>query len=196
MKDKFPNPEPFVLTHGDLTFGNIIVKEDKITEIIDGEYAGYYPWGAERFIHENYAIDGSHDLLGPIWNRLSPRPEKQRYREVVANNIRPVLEAWDACTISHTRNRNSWYRPAFAQSEPWAGNFWLSTMGGDLRKVNHCTRQTSSWSGGGGGMWERVYYFALDAFFGFIRLSGILRITARVLFFPGILDHEGYCTVL
>jgi aminoglycoside phosphotransferase (APT) family kinase protein len=62
MNDKFPNPEPFVLTHGDLTFGNIMVKDDKITAIIDWEYTGYHPWWAECWIHCNYAHDGSHDL--------------------------------------------------------------------------------------------------------------------------------------
>jgi aminoglycoside phosphotransferase (APT) family kinase protein len=66
MKDNFPDPEPFVLTHGDLTLGNIIVKDDKITTIIDWEHAGYYPWWAERWINGHYALDGSHTLLEPI----------------------------------------------------------------------------------------------------------------------------------
>jgi aminoglycoside phosphotransferase (APT) family kinase protein len=50
LKDNFPKSEPYILAHGDLSWGNIMVrKEDlKITAILDWEHAGYYPWWAER----------------------------------------------------------------------------------------------------------------------------------------------------
>jgi serine/threonine protein kinase len=45
LKSNFPKSEPYILTHGDLTLGNILVDENiQITEIIDWEHAGYYPW--------------------------------------------------------------------------------------------------------------------------------------------------------
>ncbi|EHK99992.1 hypothetical protein M7I_4075 [Glarea lozoyensis 74030] len=40
LKDNFPKPEPYVLTHGDLDTSNIIVKDGKITALIDWEHAG------------------------------------------------------------------------------------------------------------------------------------------------------------
>jgi hypothetical protein len=41
--DKFPDNAPYVLTHGDLNMGSIIVNEGEIEAIIDWEVAGYYP---------------------------------------------------------------------------------------------------------------------------------------------------------
>lgn len=58
LKDGFPKPEPYVLTHGDLDFSNILVKgitcaskilnlltlrqRYQITALIDWEHSGYY----------------------------------------------------------------------------------------------------------------------------------------------------------
>jgi hypothetical protein len=49
----------------------------------------------------------------------------------------PVVKAWEACKIDHIRNKDSWLRPAFSQSEPWAGDCWLGGMGGDIQKQAH-----------------------------------------------------------
>ncbi|EHK98208.1 hypothetical protein M7I_5973 [Glarea lozoyensis 74030] len=73
LKSNFPKSEPYVLTHGDLTFGNIMVKEDDltITAIIDWEYAGYYPWWAERWLCLKQNRDGSHELTESVFERTS-----------------------------------------------------------------------------------------------------------------------------
>jgi hypothetical protein len=47
LRANFPSGGPYYLTHGDLNFSNIIVKDDKIEAILDWEMAGYYPWWAE-----------------------------------------------------------------------------------------------------------------------------------------------------
>ncbi|PVH83497.1 kinase-like protein, partial [Cadophora sp. DSE1049] len=49
LRERFPNQEPYVLSHGDLHAGNIMVKDGKIEAIIDWELAGYYPWWFEHW---------------------------------------------------------------------------------------------------------------------------------------------------
>lgn len=63
LKDEFLSiPEgPCVLTHGDLNLSNIMVKDGKITAIIDWEHAGFYPWWAERWLIERWG--GESDVL-------------------------------------------------------------------------------------------------------------------------------------
>jgi hypothetical protein len=48
IKENFPSSAPYVLTHGELISDNIIVKDSKITAVIDWRLAGYYPWWVER----------------------------------------------------------------------------------------------------------------------------------------------------
>lgn len=44
MKTEYPgHAAPYVLTHGDLNTGNIMVHDGHVSGIIDWEYAGYYP---------------------------------------------------------------------------------------------------------------------------------------------------------
>jgi hypothetical protein len=57
LKNKFPDPEPYVLTHRDLTLGNIMVEGDEIIAIIDWEYARYYPWWIEAWFAKCFSQD-------------------------------------------------------------------------------------------------------------------------------------------
>jgi hypothetical protein len=136
LKDNFPDPEPYVLGHGDLTFGNIMVdpEDNKLTAIIDWEHPGYYPWWAERWMHSNTAYDGSHELLNSVWERLSPDFESERYMVLVTDKLSPVLRAYERCRINHPNARDYWYRPAFSKTEPWAGKFDTISMGGDQKR--------------------------------------------------------------
>jgi aminoglycoside phosphotransferase (APT) family kinase protein len=101
LKDNFPKPEPYVLTHRDLTLGNIMIKDDKITAIIDWEYAGYYPWWAERWLTEYMPQDDSDELMNPIWPRLEPFMDLDKFMEEVYSRIKPVVRAWEACIKTH-----------------------------------------------------------------------------------------------
>ncbi|EPE35657.1 Protein kinase-like (PK-like) [Glarea lozoyensis ATCC 20868] len=136
LKDNFPDSEPYILTHGDLTLGNIMVdpEHNKITEIIDWEYAGYYPWWAEVWLNGNLAQDGSIELLEPLWERLSPDMETQRYRDLVSCKLAPVLRAWERCRLQHPGSWTFWYRPAFSKCEPYAGKFHMASMGRGEKK--------------------------------------------------------------
>lgn len=75
LRNNFPESSPFVLTHGDLNLGNIIVDPDagKILAIIDWELAGYYPWWVERWAAANRALDPlkASELFDMIWSGLS-----------------------------------------------------------------------------------------------------------------------------
>jgi aminoglycoside phosphotransferase (APT) family kinase protein len=43
FRKRLPKCRPYVLTHGDLSVGNIIVENDRLAGILDREYAGYFP---------------------------------------------------------------------------------------------------------------------------------------------------------
>ncbi|KAJ6189814.1 kinase-like protein [Penicillium mononematosum] len=43
FRKRLPNCRPYVLTHGDLNLGNIMVENGRLTGILDWEYAGYFP---------------------------------------------------------------------------------------------------------------------------------------------------------
>lgn len=58
-----------VFTHGDLRPANIIVKDGRVTAIIDWEMAGWYPdyWEfAKAFYLEMFANDWASHLLGVL----------------------------------------------------------------------------------------------------------------------------------
>jgi hypothetical protein len=95
-----------------------MVKEDKITAIIDCEYAGYYPWWAERWLKGDFAQNRSDELLNPLWPQLSPNMDPEKYEEEVSDRLIPVIRYWKHCSISHPKCRDMFYRPAFSASEP------------------------------------------------------------------------------
>ncbi|EPE32611.1 Protein kinase-like (PK-like) [Glarea lozoyensis ATCC 20868] len=137
LKDNFPDPEPYVLCHGDLSFENIMVNEDnKITEIIDWEHPGYYPWWAERWAHRCLTLDGSDHLIEPLWSRLSPDMETEKYQSRVTDHVLPVIEVYEVCHVTYHNYGNWWLRPAFSKCEPWAGGFLMDAMGGEQGRIH------------------------------------------------------------
>lgn len=98
LKDEFLSiPEgPCVLTHGDLNLSNIMVKDDKITAIIDWEHAGFYPWWAERWLIERWG--GESDVLfDPIWDELHPQMDEDRFAKEIFDKVRKVENVWAYC---------------------------------------------------------------------------------------------------
>ncbi|CAN9338327.1 unnamed protein product [Alternaria alternata] len=43
LRERMPSAEPFTFTHGDMFWGNIIVKDGNLAGILDWESAGYFP---------------------------------------------------------------------------------------------------------------------------------------------------------
>jgi hypothetical protein len=70
-----------------------MAKDDKITAIIDWELAGYYTWWAERWLHEKLDMVGCYELLEPLWPRLSPNMETEKYFQEVSDKLYPVIRA-------------------------------------------------------------------------------------------------------
>ncbi|CRG83008.1 hypothetical protein PISL3812_00356 [Talaromyces islandicus] len=87
LRKGFPNSEPFVLTHGDLNLGNIMVQDGQVVGILDWEYAAYLPvwydyisaafaftemdveW--KNLLRERLAVnDVSYDDVRVVWKDL------------------------------------------------------------------------------------------------------------------------------
>ncbi|EPE34618.1 Protein kinase-like (PK-like) [Glarea lozoyensis ATCC 20868] len=138
LKDNFPKPEPYVLTHGDLDTSNIIVKDGKITALIDWEHAGYFPWWAERyFVIYAGRFSPYREAVMPIFDRLEPTMSADKFEELVVNPIKKVQDAWSACQIKHPTNNDAWLRPAFSKCQPWAGGFMVGFSGGYPEREKH-----------------------------------------------------------
>jgi hypothetical protein len=131
LKDDFPKPEPYVLTHGDLTFGNLMVKDAKVTAIIDFELSGYYPWWAEWYMSRAFGAD-SCNAWWPIWPRIEPCMDSKTFHTEVGSKIDAVRAAWDACErhIKHPGYYDKLLRPPFSKDQVWAGAFRVGQMGG------------------------------------------------------------------
>ena len=128
LKDNFPKCEPYILTHADLNLTNIIVKDDKITAIIDWEMAGYYPWWAERWLSLRWGDDESDEIFKPLWADVSPEVDEVTFQQQVFFKVGAVIEAYDACKKEHPKGI-TWLRPGFCRCKPYAGRFGSISMG-------------------------------------------------------------------
>lgn len=156
LKRNFPKSEPYVLTHGDLNFTNIIVKDDKIEAIIDWEFAAYLPWWAERFLCYLGGRSFYNELFDPLWAKVDPEMDKATFRKEVLDNLNPVLRAWDWSRLAakHPGYAASWLRPAFCKCKPFAGQFRSREIGNqpehqftddDVRKLLQFHREEGHW---------------------------------------------------
>ncbi|KAH7317418.1 hypothetical protein BKA65DRAFT_557621 [Rhexocercosporidium sp. MPI-PUGE-AT-0058] len=135
LKDNFPKAEPYVLSHCDLNFSNIIVHDGKIEAIIDWEFAGYLPWWVERW----YAGYQDRDLFAPLWLELD-RMDSVTFMNEVAKPVQAVISAYRAGisrpNVLHPKSR--WARPGFCSCKPYAGYFSSPMLGNKLEhKFNY-----------------------------------------------------------
>jgi hypothetical protein len=141
--DKFPDNAPYVLTHGDLNMGNIIVNEGKIEAIIDWELAGYYPWWVERWASRQRAGNGSFELFDMVWPELNPDLDNDQFRAKVSVRVGAAIEAWGSCDIAHTESHDVWMRPPFCECKPYAGLISRRFWGAELRHT--IGKQNKAW---------------------------------------------------
>lgn len=132
LKYNFPEGGPYVLTHGDLNFCNIIVNDGKIEAIIDWERAGYYPWWAERWFWRKWANKSTDIFFERVWKELYPEINDEAFSETVMKKVAQVIRAWKACPIEHSEMRNVWYRPAFCKCNPCGGTVDQRFLGAKL----------------------------------------------------------------
>ena len=125
LKRNFLECEPYVLTHGDLNFTNIFVKDNKLEAIIDWEFSGYQPWWAERFLSQMTPYVASDELFLPLWKDIMPEWDHDTFAEKVVVSVNLVKEAWEISMwrAEHPQRQTSWSGRGFCDCKPYINNF-------------------------------------------------------------------------
>jgi hypothetical protein len=136
-----------ILTHGDLKFTNIIVKDDKIEAIIDWEFAGYLPWWAERWLSLIGGNDQSDELFDPLWADIGLEMDEDTFQTEVIDNVASVFEAWEECSmyVEHPNSQSKWLRPGFCECKPFAGTFNWDKIGNQSEHKLRGPEVVDSW---------------------------------------------------
>lgn len=131
LRDNFPEPGSYVLTHADLNLDNIIVdvNSGKIEAIIDWERAGFYPSWAERWFATIWGVD---ELLDPIWEELCPDVDVAAFWAAVSRPVGAVRTVWRKCPIEHSEEDDAWYQRGFSECKPFGGIIFKKFLGAKL----------------------------------------------------------------
>jgi len=131
LKDSFPKSEPYVLSHGDLNLTNVIVKDNRIEEIIDWEMSGYYPWWAEHWLSGMGNEKEADEFIKSVWADVSPEMDEATFVEQVYKKVGAVRIAWSLARdeIEHPGMDTEFLRPPFCQCKPYAGGFGVIDLG-------------------------------------------------------------------
>ncbi|KAH7408419.1 hypothetical protein DE146DRAFT_776860 [Phaeosphaeria sp. MPI-PUGE-AT-0046c] len=122
IQSNFPDSAPFVLTHGDLNMGNIMVRDGKILAIIDREVSGYYPWWVERCASYIHAISGNADeLFRMVWEELDPGLTRQEFGLKTARAPNMAASAYLFAPVEHANHYDVYMRPRWCESKPYGG---------------------------------------------------------------------------
>ncbi|KAF1844044.1 kinase-like protein [Cucurbitaria berberidis CBS 394.84] len=123
LKDNFPDGGPYVLTHADLNFGNIMVHDGNIEAIIDWESSGYYPWWVERWASyvRTLRCEDSDELFDIVWAELDPDLDIEQFVSKILDPVENVISTWRCCPIAHTESHDIWMRPAWCECKPIGG---------------------------------------------------------------------------
>ncbi|KAJ4286319.1 hypothetical protein N0V90_013353 [Kalmusia sp. IMI 367209] len=117
LKENFPDGAPYVLTHADLNFSNIIVHDGKIEAFIDWELSG---------------VD-SDELWDIVWAELCPELDDEEFINKVFKAVTPVQNAYKACPITHSEANDYWLRPAFCECKPYGGDIARKDWDAELK---------------------------------------------------------------
>lgn len=152
LKRNFPSSEPYVLTHADLNFTNIIVKYDKIEAIIDWEYAGYMPWWVEEWFICHNDSDQPDELFNPIWKEIFGH-DQQTFLDEIFPAVQQVCSACRAVDqyVTHPNRSSKWLWPGFCKCQPYAGYFEHILIGKDPEHTTHFDLGPTSTEPGVGG---------------------------------------------
>lgn len=131
LRKNFPKSEPYVLTHGDLNFTNIMVEDGKIEAIIDWEFSGYMPWWAERWLSLMGGQDDTDELFEPLWADIGVEMDEDTFQTEVFDKVAPLITAWKRCRfdVDHPKANGMWLRPGFCECQPFAGTFKATEIG-------------------------------------------------------------------
>ncbi|TVY38148.1 hypothetical protein LOCC1_G007157 [Lachnellula occidentalis] len=137
LKANFPKGEPYVLTHADFNFTNIIVKDDKIEAILDWEMAGYYPSWVERWRSDITGFSTVREMFPPLWQDMPGEMDEATFHKEVILTVQPLIEAWEA-SLKHTNHpeyRSAFERPPFCECQPWIGNIHTRHLGDPIEHI-------------------------------------------------------------
>ncbi|KAF1918312.1 kinase-like domain-containing protein [Ampelomyces quisqualis] len=134
LKDNFPESSPYVLTHADLHFANIMVHDGKIEAIIDWETAGYYPCWVERCLSYQRSIepDDSDEMFDLVWAELDQDMSREQFHQI-CKPVWAVQKAWNACNTTHTELNDAWFRPAWCECKPLGGIIMRREVDSELK---------------------------------------------------------------
>lgn len=115
----------YVFTHGDLNDENIFAVEEEpgkwsISAIIDWEFAGYWPWWAEKFNLTRLSRFMPDDAFSPGYD---PKAWKQIFGGplgTILNSLHHTAGFFDHTPSDH----NNWHRRPFCKCKPYSQFFW------------------------------------------------------------------------
>ena len=131
LKDRFPKPEPYTLTHADLNFSNIMVKDGRIDAIIDWEFSGYYPWWVERLEYGPALTFPDGETSEQMWVELTGM-DNETFLKTVIEPVEEIRKIWalGQNTVDHGElDQLEVRRPAFCQCKPFWGVFKPKSLG-------------------------------------------------------------------
>jgi len=140
MKAWVPQSGPFVLTHGDLHLGNIIVHDGKITAIIDWETAGFLPWWVEYYTLRERTMEWFD------WEMVDPHFDTEGFFEKVSKPINILQRAYQACPKVHTEEHEVWKAPPTNESRPFRRRYRKKFWGAELKhSFDHAHKDTHAY---------------------------------------------------
>lgn len=79
LRKRLPDCRPYVLTHGDLNSGNIVVENGKLAGILDWEYAGYFPvWWEYVTLHIGFS-EADAEWKKLLRQRVEPHDDGKQF---------------------------------------------------------------------------------------------------------------------
>lgn len=106
--------------------------------IIDWELAGYYPWWVEKFMSYRRALSpNGTQLFNMVWREFDLRIKD------MMEGVKPVMEAYKWCPISHTGSGKGWQRPAFCKCKPYVGRILAQHVDAEMKHFVDYDRATN-----------------------------------------------------
>lgn len=135
LRKNFPDNAPFILTHGDLNMGNIMVHDGKILVIIDWEHAGYYPWWVERWASYMHGLsENANELFDMVWAEVESELSFTDFLDKAMAPVDSVADVYQTALIEHTRCHDVWLRPRWCECKPYGG---FSNYADEDNEVEH-----------------------------------------------------------
>jgi hypothetical protein len=105
------------------------VSNGKITGIIDWEWAGFYPWWAERYLAHKVLDDRFDEIFDVIVDDLCPGYDTETFVQKASGPVSDASEVFEDCPRLHITTANRWFRQPFCRCKPYRGVIRERDMG-------------------------------------------------------------------